>query len=186
MKDTIIVNLFGGPGVSKSTTAAGIFSLLKLHGVDSELVTEFAKDLVWEERMKTIKNQTYIFGKQNHKLYRVNGVVDVVVTDSPLLLGLIYDKEENEELRALIIKTFNSYNNMNFLLRRVKPFNPNGRLQTEEKAMELDSKIRTMIGANAEYITLNGKYDAINTITYIILNLLNIKQKYNIVKKLDI
>jgi len=178
MKNTIIVNLFGGPGISKSTTAAGVFSLLKLHGIDCELVTEFAKDLVWEERNKTIRNQIYIFGKQNHKLYRVNEIVDVVITDSPLLLGLIYNKEENTELKNLIKKTFDSYNNKNFLLRRIKKYNPNGRLQTEEQAKELDSKIRIMLGANTKYTTIDGDFTAINRIVGDILNLFSIIQKY--------
>ena len=49
-KGALCVNLFGGPGIGKSTTAAGVFNLLKLHGIETELITEFAKDLVWEER----------------------------------------------------------------------------------------------------------------------------------------
>jgi len=63
MSNTLIVNLFGGPSSGKTTMAAGLFCLLKMHGIDCELVTEFAKDLVWEERFKTLKNQQYIFGK---------------------------------------------------------------------------------------------------------------------------
>jgi hypothetical protein len=34
-----VINLFAGPGCGKSTLAAGIFSLLKFHGVLVELVT---------------------------------------------------------------------------------------------------------------------------------------------------
>ncbi len=55
-----VVNLFGGPSAGKSTTAAGVFALLKLHDLRSELVTEFAKDLTWEKREKTLNNQYYI------------------------------------------------------------------------------------------------------------------------------
>lgn len=45
----IVVNLFGAPGVGKSTGAARIFSNLKMAGINAELITEFAKDKVWEE-----------------------------------------------------------------------------------------------------------------------------------------
>lgn len=48
MKNTLIVNLYGGPGTGKSTGAAYIFSKLKMDGIDAEYVTEFAKDKVWE------------------------------------------------------------------------------------------------------------------------------------------
>lgn len=180
MKNTIVVNLFGGPGISKSTTAAGVFSLLKLHGVDCELVTEFAKDLTWEERQKTLRNQIYIFGKQHHKLWRLNKAVDVIITDSPLLLGLIYDTEYNEELRNLIIKTFKTYNNMNFLLKRVKPYNPNGRSQTKDEAIALDHKIKTMLEfqASVPYTLFSGDHRAINYISSNVLNSLDIIQKY--------
>ena len=63
---TILCNIYGGPGSGKSTSAAGVFSLLKTHGVNAELVTEFAKDLVWEGRDVTLDNQPYILEvKQN-------------------------------------------------------------------------------------------------------------------------
>ena len=45
----LVVNLFGAPGAGKSTGAAYIFSKLKMSGINVELVTEFAKDKVWEE-----------------------------------------------------------------------------------------------------------------------------------------
>ena len=71
MKRALIVNIFGGPGVGKSTTAAAVFALLKLHNIEAELVTEFPKDLVWEKRAYTFENQNYIFGKQQHRQWRV-------------------------------------------------------------------------------------------------------------------
>lgn len=45
----VVVNLFGEPGAGKSTGAAYIFSALKMHGINAELVTEYAKEKVWEE-----------------------------------------------------------------------------------------------------------------------------------------
>ena len=60
MKNTIIINLFAGPGAGKSTGAAFIFSKLKMLGIDAELVTEFAKDKVWEQNKEAFKCQFYI------------------------------------------------------------------------------------------------------------------------------
>lgn len=59
----IIVNLYGAPGSGKSTGAAYIFASLKMMGVNAELVTEYAKDKVWEETREVFNNQAYIFGK---------------------------------------------------------------------------------------------------------------------------
>ena len=112
---TIIVNLFGAPGAGKSTGAAYIFSKIKMAGVNAELVTEFAKDKVWEESKEVFNNQIYIFGKQSFKISRVMNKVDVIITDSPIILSSFYNSDETiqEELDALVMKTFNSYNNMN-------------------------------------------------------------------------
>ena len=40
----IVINLFGAPGVGKSTAAAYLYHLLSSRGISTELVTEFAKD----------------------------------------------------------------------------------------------------------------------------------------------
>lgn len=50
----IVVNLFGVPSAGKSSGAAYIFSKLKMEGINAELVTEFAKDKVWEEILKAL------------------------------------------------------------------------------------------------------------------------------------
>ena len=62
MKNTLIVNLYGGPGSGKSTGSAYIFSKLKMAGVDAEYVTEFAKDKVWEGNKEVFNCQFYITG----------------------------------------------------------------------------------------------------------------------------
>ena len=49
--------VFGGPGCGKSTLMARIFAELKTRGYDCEMVTEFAKDLVWEKRDETFKDE---------------------------------------------------------------------------------------------------------------------------------
>lgn len=48
MKNALVVNLFGGPGCGKSTTMARLFADLKTRGLNVEMVSEFAKDLVYE------------------------------------------------------------------------------------------------------------------------------------------
>ena len=67
MKDTIVVNLFAGPGAGKSTGAAYIFSMLKMAGIDTEYVNEYAKDKVWEDNKEVFKCQFLISGKQEDK-----------------------------------------------------------------------------------------------------------------------
>lgn len=157
--ETIIVNLFGAPGAGKSTGAAYIFSQLKLAGVNAELVTEFAKDKVWEESKEVFNNQIYIFGKQLFKISRVMGKVQVIITDSPILLSSFYNSDPvaKNELDALIHKVFNSHNNMNFFIQRVKPYHPEGRFQTEVESDIVANGVGDMLDQNnVPYATVPG------------------------------
>ena len=86
----LVINLFGAPGSGKSTGAAQVFSQLKLHGQNCELVTEFAKDLVWENNQKAFANQIYIFGQQSYRLSKMLDEVDIIITDSPLPISIMY------------------------------------------------------------------------------------------------
>jgi len=148
---TIIVNLYRGPGTGKSTNAARLFSMLKDEGVEVELVTEYAKDLVWEDNLATLDNQLFVFANQHHKLYRLLDKVDVVITDSPLLLSVLYgrmNKDWTEEFEDFVQSVYSGFNNLDVMLERVKPYKSNGRLQTEEEARELDNYINLLIDAD--------------------------------------
>lgn len=170
----IVINMFAGPGTGKSTVAAAVFSLLKMHGVNAELITEFAKDLAWEERVITMNNQAYVWGKQYHKMWRVKDHVDVMVTDSPLLFGLIYGKDNPECLNEMILHSFNTFNNMNYFLLRMKSYNPKGRVQTEKEARLLDTKIGIMLEQNnIKFNVVPGNYIGINDIAKQVLRRLS-------------
>ena len=104
----IVVNLFAGPGSGKSTTCAGVFAKLKLAGVNCEMALEYAKDKVWEESNKVLDDQIYVFGKQLHRIFRLKDKVDVVITDSPILLSIIYDKTGNKYFSDLVLNQFDN------------------------------------------------------------------------------
>lgn len=155
----IVVNLFGVPSAGKSTGAAYIFSQLKLNGINAELITEFAKDKVWENNTEVFKNQAYLFGKQSYKMSRCKDKVDVLVTDSPLPLSIFYNKDIvlGEDFNKTVMNVFNSYNNLNYLLLRVKPYNPNGRHQTEKESDELKQPMINLLhNRNIKYTEHNG------------------------------
>lgn len=155
----IVVNLFGSPGAGKSTLAAYVFSKLKMLGVNCELVTEFAKDKVWEQNNVALNNQIYVFAKQYYRLARCDGKVDVAITDSPLFLTPFYnkDKDIDHPLRELVFNIDKKFQNMNYFLRRVKKYNPVGRLQTEEESNEYAVKIKQLLDEmHVQYTTIDG------------------------------
>lgn len=140
---TIVINLFGEPGAGKSTAAMDITARLKRKGINAEYVSEFAKDKVYENNSEVLKHQEYLFGKQSFKMGRVRDKVQVMVTDSPLILSIIYNKNIvlGNEFNNTVLNVYNSYNNRNYLLIRKHPYENEGRLQNEEEAQEIRSKI---------------------------------------------
>ena len=176
----IIVNLFGVPGAGKSTGAAYIFSQLKMRGINAELITEFAKDKVWENNEKVFKNQLYLFGKQSFRISRVQDEVDVIVTDSPLLLSIFYNKTPilGEHFNYVVYDVFNSYNNMNYLIHRTKPYNPSGRMQTEEESNALaQPMVDLLTNWNVPYSNISGDIDGYDQIVSEVLQLVNKEKK---------
>jgi ABC-type oligopeptide transport system ATPase subunit len=181
MNDTIMINIYGGPGCGKSTTAAGVFALLKIHKIECELVTEFAKDLTWENRQKTLENQLYILAKQYHKVWRLPNDLEVIVTDSPIIFSGLYS--DDPIIKDLSLHYFNKQTNMNFFLDRVKEYNPIGRNQTEEEAKELDRKnLKLLQDENLDYTIVPGNYEGINIITNTILNMFNIVSMVSLIR----
>jgi len=141
-----VINLFGSPGTGKSTTAAGLFFLMKHKGMKVELINEYAKELVWAERHHALSDQIYILAKQNAKLERLRNKVDWVITDSPLLFGLIYKPEDYyAHFTNLLFELWLSYDNECFFLRRTKPYIKLGRTQTESESDALATKISNLL-----------------------------------------
>ena len=155
----ILVNLYGAPGAGKSTGAAYIFSQLKMRGINAELVTEFAKDKVWEGSKAVFENQAYIFGKQYFRISRCADQVDVIVTDSPLLLSILYNNDEDlgGTFDAVVRRVAKKYNSKNYYLKRVKDYNPSGRFQTEEESDEIAIELKHLLDRESvEYKVCRG------------------------------
>ena len=144
---TIIVNLFGEPGSGKSTGAAYIFSMLKMMGINAELVTEFAKSLVWDENDIAFKCQPYIWGNQVYMIDRCIGKVDVIINDSPTLLSVVYadDQRIGDEFKQAVLNWFNGYKNKNYLILRDNGFQQSGRRHSKKQSVEIGLKIGRML-----------------------------------------
>lgn len=185
----IVINLFAGPGCGKSTVAAETFSYLKRNNIKVELVTEYAKDLVYEKRFNVLQDQLYIFAKQNRRLLRLlNEDVDVAITDSPLLLSAIYYKINNgksKHFTELVKEVFSSYNNINFFLNRNVNYNYQqyGRLQDYAEALELDNKIKKLLLSYEKQTIEANEHICIenddNTTKVILKEYIKVQQSYN-------
>ena len=101
MKETLVINLIGGPCSGKSTIAAELFARLKKMGVHCELVTEYIKERIYEENNTMPANQIAIFGMEHYAISNKIGKVDVIVHDGSFINNIIYKREENQEFDKL-------------------------------------------------------------------------------------
>lgn len=148
MNKTLIVNLYGAPGAGKSSGAAYIFYKLKQAGINAELVTEFAKDKVWEVHELAMKDSCYIFGHQHFRISRVYGKVDVIVTDSPLLTTAFYASDlYSKELTSIAYKTEEKTANstISYFVKRVKPYHTEGRIHNESESDAISHELKEFL-----------------------------------------
>lgn len=168
-KKTISVNFFAGPGTGKSTIAAAVFAALKSDDVNVELVTEYAKRKVWEEAYKVFECQMYVCAKQIYSMFVVGKHVDVIVTDSPLVLSVAYNDDVDGLLDQILLKEHEKYHNINIFLNRTKKYNPKGRMQTEAEARGIDEEVKQILKEKElDYVEfVSSKENIENIVTYI-------------------
>ena len=173
---TRFINLFGAPGVGKSTIAAGIYSTLSALGFDVELVPEFAKELVWEKNASALTNQAYVTARQFYMIHRLDGKCKWVVTDSPAFLGAIYCTQEYPQCYIDTLKWYHDQtdSDLNYLISREQSveFNDNGRVHSELESDMLQDRI---ISLSDKYNINLKSYDNMNAVHHIVRDIMMIE-----------
>jgi nicotinamide riboside kinase len=151
-KRTKVINLLGGSGLGKSTTAALLYGEMKNRGWSCELVREFVKEWAWEGRKPDSIGQSIIYGRQLEREALLYGKVDYVVTDSPLILCSVYRSfyYGSDIITPLVLKDLETLKEkgveqINFLLDRRKPFRCDGRFEDEATARRVDDAVRLFL-----------------------------------------
>jgi len=161
-----IINIFGESGAGKSTVASGLFYAMKINFYEVELTQEYAKILTWSKRYIDLSDQLKITAKQHHYLHMLKNKVDYVITDSPLILGLIY-KPNNyfKSFDNLVLDLYNSYDNINILLKRKFKYNINGRNESEIESINKRNQLVDILNNNKiNYIEFDSNKKSANNI----------------------
>lgn len=154
-----LINFHAGPGAGKSVIAAYIYARMKMLGINCELVTEYAKDETWNENFKILRYQPKIAGEQAWRVERLIDKVDIVITDSPILLASVYASEETpKSFMRYLLDEHHRFNSANFFVKRQNTFSQVGRLQNLEQSIAFDNRI-IMMYSNLN-ITFDGYYES--------------------------
>lgn len=152
LSEVTVINFWAGPGAGKSTLAANLFSVLKDRGITCELVTEYAKRKTYERdaagaaNSAVLDNQFYVSAKQYHELLTVAQTCNLIITDSPLLLGAVYGGPDDTLLEPLLQGYMQRFKNFNVWINRdASSYDPTGRSQTLEESIALDVKIEEIV-----------------------------------------
>lgn len=151
MRESTIVGFVGGPGSGKSTLALELSGWMKRKRMNVEYVGEYAKDLTWDGSYFVLEDQLSVLGEQFHRLYRLYGQADWIVTDSPLPIQLYYARGScakiarpsfHEAVQRLIVEASAALPTIHFKVERGdRAYVAAGRNQTEEAACSIDVEL---------------------------------------------
>lgn len=155
---TTIINLWGGPGSGKSTTAAAVFAAMKMAGHSAELVTEYVKMWAWRGERIGAFDDVYITAKQLRRESSLYGRVEYIVTDSPLSLGQLYERlyKPDQSTMADLCASLRARQAaaglrvVDVFIRRMKPYVAAGRWEDESAARKIDAFAKELLVEIAE------------------------------------
>jgi len=159
MKDTKIINLIAWPWVWKSVIASLLFVQMKIRWFNVELVSEYAKQLVWTNDFDTLNNQYYV-SNQQYKLFKsMLWKVDYIITDWALLHWIYYNKENKDNISNIekteekIIQYIKEFKNINILLERNKNiwYEKEWRIQSYTEALIADNELKKILDLNENW-----------------------------------
>lgn len=181
-----IINLFGGPGIGKSSVASGLTYQFKKNHITCDNPYEFPKILAWDENYSAISDQLYVVANQHRGIVKSYGKVDYIILDSPILLSLIYKDYYNNKRGSdypsrlyrdsfdnMILDIHRGYDSINILLKRSLESNHNEkeRYHNLEQSKELDEMIeRSLKEHGIKYICVEVGENVVDDIYKIIIN----------------
>lgn len=142
-----VIEMLSGPGAGKSAAAYLLAGHMKARGYKVEYVREIPKDLVWDGRNNgghsMFTEQDYILATQNNLFRRMLAHdIDYIVTDTSMLLGLIYKPSwYPKSFTNFLLDVHESYDNITFYVDRGDiPYVEDGRNQDESQARKKDEE----------------------------------------------
>lgn len=184
--DTLHINLWGLPGTNKREVAGQLYGRLSGLGVSTALVHDYTKELGWAGELARLDedgelvemDQFIISAEQFRREELVHGRIRVAVTEAPVLAGVLYAQEDDEELlRALLRRRTSGWRNLDVLLEREIPlsYESMGRIQSREEALAMYPRLMGLIEQERPGFLRLSADDAVEAITALVMQDLGLK-----------
>ena len=114
---TKVINLIGAPSTGKSTLMAELFFLMKKQNLNCEMVQEWVKNLIWQNKTSILCNQHYIITEQYKSIKCLQDKVDYIILDTSLVNYIYYNntdvknvcnREKTEEYALKLLDEFDT------------------------------------------------------------------------------
>lgn len=152
------INLVSGACGGKSLTATNVRSQLGFKGYDIELVEEVIKDWTYIPRVPTSTDSFWLQASQMQKEdIRLRAGVDLIVSDSPVMLQWFYARYHKAPLQAAMYLAATEFEQLYpsihiFIDREDKFYNEVGRYEKLQEAKQIDFAIKTLFrGSKVEF-----------------------------------
>jgi hypothetical protein len=171
------INLYGAPGSGKSTVASFLFYNLKIEQYQIELVNEYIKWWTYIPRVPVSWDSYYCQAKQITKEdVTLRSGTDLIVSDSPILLGYFYGVHHNTPGQEAMLKSFEEFQKMypsiDILIKRPShiPYNRKGRYEDEKDSNKIEIELTKVLVERVPFKTFfANETDAI--LKYVLFNL---------------
>lgn len=137
----ILVNFIGQPGSGKSTMAAGVFHALKKSAWNVELITEYTKELIFQNDQWSLSDELLVFSEKYKRIKRMQDV-DIVITDSSLINSVVYGKLQFGSVGSdFFMHISKSFDSLYFVVEPKTKYIPFGRMPDENMAKAAGDEI---------------------------------------------
>jgi len=191
---TYVINMLSGPGSGKSTLAAELYVTMKKAKYNVEFLQEYAKKLVWQKRFEELNDQYFVSKKYYESIKAMEGHVNFIILDSSLMNGLWYNLNNPDNVsnvwktEVYVLKRFNEFNNVMFFIQRgAYAYEMEGRIQTEEEAIQIDKEIKDLTKEKGhDFIEINlDNDDCIDQIMQILVNIIDLDNDNDVVEMIS-
>ena len=153
---TKVINILGAPSVGKSTIASLVFAELKMLHYSAEIIHEYAKQLIYQGKFDELDNQYNVTFNQYHLVKCIENKVEYIVTDSPLILGCVYNKyhvgnvSNISKTEKMILEKNAEFENIYIYIERNPdfPYETAGRIHSSNESDTIGSLLKKVLQEN--------------------------------------